>query len=64
MERVTGKRAAVEHAPKPPPCDLVGDNTRMKDQLRVRPRTSLAEGLRAMISSHLASARPSNARVS
>jgi UDP-glucose 4-epimerase len=64
MERVTGKRAAVEHAPKPPPGDLVGDNARMKELLRVRPRTSLAEGLRAMVSAHFAPARSSNARAS
>ena len=50
MERVTGKRATVDHAVKPPPGDLVGDNTRMKELLGVRPRTSLVEGLRGTVS--------------
>jgi dTDP-glucose 4,6-dehydratase len=64
MERLTGKQAAVEHALKPPPGDLVGDNTRMKELLGVRPRTSLVEGLRATVSTHFEPARASNARAS
>lgn len=43
-----GRGATVEHTGAEPPGDLVADNTLMKELLGVRPRTTLAEGLRLM----------------
>jgi UDP-glucose 4-epimerase len=45
IEKVSGKKAIVNHTDSGPQGDLIGDNTRMKKVLGVYPRTSLLEGL-------------------
>jgi UDP-glucose 4-epimerase len=49
MELASGSPATVEHAPGEFDGDLIGDNSRMKDVLGVRPQTPLLEGLRSML---------------
>lgn len=54
---VAGRQPLVEHVPADSAGDLVGDNARMREVLGVSPRTSLHEGLRAMIQSQIAPGR-------
>jgi nucleoside-diphosphate-sugar epimerase len=49
IEQVSGKKATVGDANKDSQGDLIGDNTRMKEILRVYPKISLFEGLKKMI---------------
>ncbi len=49
IEQVTGEPAHVRHVEPEHDGDLVGDNTRMKEVLGVRPRTSLLDGIRRML---------------
>jgi nucleoside-diphosphate-sugar epimerase len=54
MEAVTGRPALLRHSPAVQPGDLVGDNARMKEVLGVTPRTSLYDGLTAMVAEAVA----------
>ena len=49
MEQATGRDAAVQSAPGDLDGDLIGDNTRMKQVLGVKPSTPLLDGLRSML---------------
>jgi UDP-glucose 4-epimerase len=49
LEKVTGKRALVQHREVNPGGDLIGDNARMREVLSISPRISLLEGLRNMV---------------
>jgi nucleoside-diphosphate-sugar epimerase len=49
MEQASGREASIVHSDRPPAGDLIGDNTRMKEVLGVRPGTPLLEGLRSML---------------
>jgi UDP-glucose 4-epimerase len=51
IEMITGKKALVEHTASGPRGDLVGDNRRMKEVLKVHPEVRLLGGLSEMISS-------------
>jgi UDP-glucose 4-epimerase len=44
-----GREARIEHRSPGPPADMVGDNTRMKEELGVVPSVDLSEGLRAVV---------------
>jgi nucleoside-diphosphate-sugar epimerase len=49
VEQVVGKKASIKRMEDQEPVDLVGDNTRMKELLNVRPEIPLREGLRNMV---------------
>jgi UDP-glucose 4-epimerase len=49
MAEVSGRKARVKHAPAAQAGDLVGDNSKMKAMLGVRPETSLRDGIAAMV---------------
>lgn len=49
IEQVFGKKAFVKHTHKDLVGDLIGDNTRMKETLKVHPKISLLEGLKKMV---------------
>ena len=49
MAEVSGREAYLEHAPAAQPGDLVGDNSKMKSVLGIRPETSLRKGVTAMV---------------
>jgi UDP-glucose 4-epimerase len=57
MAEVSGREAQVEHAPAAQPGDLVGENSKMKSVLGIRPKTSLREGVRAMVEAMAAAER-------
>jgi len=54
MGEILGKKPSVVHTEADPDGDLIGDNTRMKEVLGVRPETSLREGLRQMATAQAA----------
>jgi len=49
MERISGKKAHIKHTGIDLHGDLVGDNTRMKEVLKVNPQVTLLDGLSKMI---------------
>ena len=49
IEQATGEPAHVRHIPPEHEGDLIGDTSRMKDVLGVRPTTSLLDGIRSML---------------
>lgn len=49
IEQALRKKAVVKHIDKDSLGDLIGDNTRMKETLKVHPTISLFEGLKKMI---------------
>ncbi|NIM97531.1 MAG: hypothetical protein GTO24_05435 [candidate division Zixibacteria bacterium] len=49
IERVLGKRAILAHTKNDPNGDLLGDNSRIKQVLKVHPKVDLLEGLKRMI---------------
>ena len=49
LEEVLDKKASIRHSKHHRSGDLVGDNTRMKELLKVLPETPLGEGLRKML---------------
>lgn len=49
MERVSGKKALVQHTAVDPRRHVVGDNTQMKSVLGAHPKTPLLEGLSYML---------------
>jgi UDP-glucose 4-epimerase len=53
---VVGRRPTVEHAPAQSVGDLLGDNTRMREELGVVPQVSLREGLSRTVGSRLPAA--------
>jgi nucleoside-diphosphate-sugar epimerase len=49
IEQATGRRAKIHYTPAQPTGDLIGDNTRMKDSLGVRPQIGLSTGLERLL---------------
>lgn len=49
IEEATGEPAHVRHIDPEHEGDLIGDNSRMKDVLEVRPSVSLLDGIRSML---------------
>ena len=49
IEQALRKKAVVKHIDKDSLGDLIGDNTRMKETLKVHPTISLFEGLKKML---------------
>ena len=49
IEQATGEAAHVRHIDPEHEGDLIGDNSRMKELLGVRPRTSLLDGINSML---------------
>jgi UDP-glucose 4-epimerase len=49
IEQETSEAAHVRHIDPEHEGDLIGDNSRMKELLGVRPRTSLSDGIRSML---------------
>lgn len=49
IEQATGEAAHVRHIDPEHEGDLIGDNSRMKERLGVRPRTTLLEGIGSML---------------
>lgn len=49
IEQATGEAAHVRHIDPEHEGDLIGDNSRMKDVLGVRPGVSLLDGIRSML---------------
>lgn len=49
MEQVTGKSTSIQYTSANVKGDLIGDNSRMKNELKVSPHTALIEGLRRLL---------------